>query len=64
MQDTFFTIPEVARRLRISRSTAYLLAERGELPVLRLGKLLRVPESALEVWVRDRVGQRTGRESR
>jgi len=64
VQDAFLTIPEVARRLRISRSTAYLLAERGELPVLRLGKLLRVPESALEVWVRDRMGQRTGRETR
>jgi excisionase family DNA binding protein len=50
----FLTVPEVARRLRISRSQAYLLAERGELPVLRVGKLIRIPQSALEAWVRAR----------
>jgi excisionase family DNA binding protein len=64
MANRFLTVPEVAQLLRISRSQAYLLAERGELPVLRIGKLIRIPESALSTWVQDRVGQRTGRESR
>jgi excisionase family DNA binding protein len=55
----FLTIPETAQRLRISRSAAYLLAKRGELPVLRLGKLFWVPESALDAWVRARVSRPT-----
>ena len=51
----FLTVEEAARVLRISRTSAYLLAQRwrytrGEsvLPVQRLGRLLRVPRSAIE----------------
>lgn len=51
----FLTIEEAARILRIGRTSAYLLAQqwchsRGQsgLPVQRLGRLLRVPRSALE----------------
>jgi excisionase family DNA binding protein len=32
------TVPEAAKLLRISRSLAYLLAQRGELPTIRLGR--------------------------
>lgn len=42
------TIPEVARRLRISRNHTYLLAQQGRLPVLRLGRKLLVPLAQLE----------------
>jgi len=41
------TIPEAARILGISRSTAYELARTGELPVLRLGRRLVIPTRAL-----------------
>jgi hypothetical protein len=51
----FLTIEEAARVLRIGRTSAYLLAQqwrhtggRSGLPVQRLGRLLRVPRSALE----------------
>jgi excisionase family DNA binding protein len=51
----FLTVEEAARVLRISRTSAYLLAQRWRhtggrsgLPVQRLGRLLRVPRSALE----------------
>lgn len=51
----FLTVEEAARVLRIGRTSAYLLAQqwldtRGEsgLPVQRLGRLLRVPRSAIE----------------
>jgi excisionase family DNA binding protein len=51
----FLTVEEAARVLRIGRTSAYLLAKqwrqtRGQsgLPVQRLGRLLRVPRSALE----------------
>jgi len=51
----FLTIPEVAQRLRIGRTLAYTLARRGELPVVRFGKLVRVPADRLEEWLARRV---------
>jgi excisionase family DNA binding protein len=42
------TIREVARVLRIGRNSAYEAAQRGELPVLRIGRRLLVPRVALE----------------
>jgi excisionase family DNA binding protein len=42
------TVPEAARLLGINRNTAYLLAARGELPVLRLGGRVLVVRAALE----------------
>jgi excisionase family DNA binding protein len=43
-----YTIDEAAALLRISRSTAYECAHRGELPVLRLGRRVLVTRRALE----------------
>lgn len=49
------TIEEAARRLRISRGVAYALARewrttegRSGLPVIELGRSLRVPRAALD----------------
>lgn len=36
-------VPEVARRLGISRSFAYALVAAGEIPSLRLGRRVLVP---------------------
>jgi Helix-turn-helix domain len=51
----FFTIPEAARVLRVGRTAAYLLAKRHlvaggreGLPVVWVGRLLRVPRAELE----------------
>lgn len=51
----FLTVEEAARVLRIGRTSAYLLAQRwchtggrDGLPVVRVGRLLRVPRRALE----------------
>jgi excisionase family DNA binding protein len=43
-----YTIDEAAALLRISRSTAYECAQRGELPVLRLGRRILVTRQTLE----------------
>jgi excisionase family DNA binding protein len=42
------SVPEAGRRLGIGRSAAYAAAAKGELPVMRIGGLLRVPLAALE----------------
>jgi excisionase family DNA binding protein len=42
------SVPEAGRWLGLSRNAAYAAAERGEIPTIRIGKLLRVPVVALE----------------
>jgi excisionase family DNA binding protein len=44
---------EVWRELGISRTVAYAMIARGELPVVRIGRSVRVPREALERWVRE-----------
>jgi excisionase family DNA binding protein len=46
---------EVARELGIARSKAYQMMASGELPVLRIGTSVRVPVSALRIWIEQNV---------
>ena len=46
-------VPEAARLLGISRTTAYALAKSGRLPTIRLGKRILVPRQALERLLQD-----------
>lgn len=45
---------EVAVVLGVGRSKAYELMASGELPVIRIGRLVRVPRHALDQWIADR----------
>lgn len=49
--DLVYTVEEAAERLKIGRTLAWEMARDGRLPVLRLGRLVRVPAAALEQWV-------------
>jgi excisionase family DNA binding protein len=42
-----YTLTEAAFRLGISRALAYEAAQRGELPVCRIGRRVLVPRAAL-----------------
>lgn len=42
------TVEEAAATLRIGRSAAYDAIRRGELPAIRVGRILRVPRHRLE----------------
>lgn len=42
------SVPEAGRRLGLGKNASYEAARRGELPVLRFGRKLRVPSIALE----------------
>jgi excisionase family DNA binding protein len=42
------SVEEAGKTLGCSRNTAYEAVRRGEIPVIRIGKLLRVPKAALE----------------
>lgn len=41
------TVPQAGKLVGVGRSAAYAAAHRGELPVVRIGRLLRVPKAAL-----------------
>jgi excisionase family DNA binding protein len=43
-----YTIDEAAELLGLGRNSAYLAAQRGDLPVIRIGKRLLIPRLALD----------------
>jgi excisionase family DNA binding protein len=45
------SVPEAGAFLGLSRGAAYDAAARGQLPTIRLGRLLRVPVVALDAMV-------------
>jgi hypothetical protein len=50
------SVPEAGKKyFGLSRNGSYLAADRGELPTIRIGRLLRVPVRALEKML-DRAG--------
>jgi excisionase family DNA binding protein len=48
---------EVGRLLGLGRSKVYELMMTNELPVVRIGRLVRVPRRELERWIMDRSGE-------
>jgi excisionase family DNA binding protein len=48
-------VEEAARLLSLSRTTVYELMERGELPSIKYGAARRIPRTALEEWVAQRL---------
>jgi len=53
------TVPEAGKKyFGLSRNGSYDAAARGDLPTVRIGRLLRVPVRALEKML-DRAGEQT-----
>ena len=48
----FLTVAEVATAMRVSKMTVYRLVHNGELPAVRVGKSFRVPERAVNDYLR------------
>ncbi|MCA1533859.1 helix-turn-helix domain-containing protein [Bradyrhizobium sp. NBAIM03] len=49
------SVPEAGLRyFGLSRNGSYAAVQRGEIPVIKLGKLLRVPVAALEAMLNPR----------
>jgi excisionase family DNA binding protein len=56
-------VEEAAQLLQISRAMAYRLMNAGELPVVRIGRAVRIPRRSLEDWIEARTeygGDRRG----
>ena len=49
----YLTVAEVAEMMRLSRMTVYRFINRGDLPAVRVGRSFRVPQDALEAYLRE-----------
>jgi excisionase family DNA binding protein len=49
---TFLTVAEVAATMRVSKMTVYRLVHAGELPAVRVGRSFRVPQDAVDDYLR------------
>src|ERR1700742_1182729 len=49
----FLTVSEVATIMRVSKMTVYRLVHSGELEAIRVGRSFRVPEAAVNQYLRD-----------
>lgn len=53
-QDNVLTIEELAAYLKISKSTLYKLAQKGEIPGQKVGKHWRFRRDIIDQWLADR----------
>ena len=51
-ESNFLTVAEVAAMMRVSKMTVYRLVHNGELEAVRVGRSFRVPESAVDDYLR------------
>lgn len=49
--EKLLTIPEVANYLRVNRFTIYRMANRGDLPAIKVADLWRFKESDIKKWL-------------
>ncbi|MEH2501556.1 excisionase family DNA binding protein [Bradyrhizobium sp. AZCC 1578] len=43
-----YLVPEAGAMLGLTRNASYAAAKRGDIPTIRIGKLLRVPKAAFD----------------
>ena len=48
----FLTVAEVAEVMRVSKMTVYRMVHAGELPAVRVGRSFRVPEQAVQDYLK------------
>jgi excisionase family DNA binding protein len=52
-QVRFLTVAEVAALMRVSKMTVYRLVHAGDLTAVRVGRSFRVPEHAVDAYLRE-----------
>lgn len=54
---TLLTRKETAQKLGVSLPTTDRLIARGDFPVVRLGRSVKVPAELLDTWIKENVGK-------
>lgn len=52
MDEKYYTVKEIAQRFQVSRQAVYDWIKEGKLRAIQIGERVRVPESALNDFVR------------
>jgi len=60
--DTIFKPMEVAAILGVGRNTIYSILRRPDFPVLKIGRLKRVSQSALDEWINKHTQSKGGQQ--
>jgi excisionase family DNA binding protein len=50
-EPALLTIEEAARYLRLSRAKVYAMAQRGDMPSVRMGRSVRIRRERLDAWL-------------
>jgi excisionase family DNA binding protein len=61
MEPLLLKAGEVAKLLGLGRSKVFAMLAVGELPVIRIGRSVRVPRAALEGWIAEQTQHARGR---
>ena len=56
INDRLLTADELVEFLHVSKATAYNMMQRGEIPSVRMGRLVRVRLGDLERFIRENTG--------
>ncbi len=56
------TTSEVAQYLRLAEATIYRLAQAGEIPAMKVGRVWRFRKDLIDEWFRQGSGSLSGRE--
>jgi excisionase family DNA binding protein len=54
VEETYYTLPEIAEKLKVSRRTVYRWVQGKELPAYKLGGEFRITERDLERFLEER----------
>lgn len=54
-EERLLTVDEMMDLLRVGRTTAYELCRRVDFPTIRIGRMIRIPESALLRWIEKQI---------
>jgi len=60
MESPIMDVPDVARYLRVHRSTIYRMLKHHRLPAFKVGRDWKFDIHAIEAWVQDRVQRTNG----
>ncbi len=61
MEPLLLKAGDVAKLLGLGRSKVFAMLAAGELPVIRIGRSVRVPRAALEDWIAEHTRHASGR---
>lgn len=48
-----YQVPEAGAKLGLTRNGSYAAAKRGDIPTIKIGKLIRVPKAAFHKMLED-----------